>query len=95
MITPSKDPFDPNKEVYALKPITIGSANREIEPRVFAVGEPFDKTLVNTRRLRQLYDANYLTFEKPLKTTAPKPKASASEDTTRVRRRRRNDGRAA
>lgn len=49
MRAPFRTQFDPAGDFQVRKPFTIGE-------RRFLLGEPFDKTQVTTRKLRQLFD---------------------------------------
>lgn len=53
MATPRRIEFERGRDFTVAKPLTC-------KGREFAIGDPFDKTLVTTRRLRQLYDARLL-----------------------------------
>ena len=48
-----RDAFDRDREFVVGKSLTLRG-------RPFGPGDAFDKTLVSTRRLRQLYDSRYL-----------------------------------
>lgn len=48
-----REAFDRDRFFVTVKPVTLNG-------RKFGPGQPFDKTLVTTRRLRQLYDTRYL-----------------------------------
>lgn len=56
MRVPWRREFDPDREFTVRKAITAGG-------RKFAAGETFDPTLVNTRRLRQLFDQHVIIFK--------------------------------
>ncbi|WEX10284.1 hypothetical protein [Chelativorans sp. AA-79] len=53
--------FDRDRDFIVRRQLTIGG-------KTFAPGEPFDKTLVPTRRLRQLFDSHRIIY-----TDVPKP----------------------
>ena len=48
-----REAFDADCDFTVVKPLTYGGT-------VFGPGQPFDKSLVNLRRLRQLYEGRYL-----------------------------------
>ena len=48
-----REEFDRDRNFIAVKPFRFNGA-------VFGPGQPFDKNLVSTRRLRQLFDSRYL-----------------------------------
>lgn len=56
--------FDRDRDFIARRLLTIGG-------KTFAPGDPFDKTLVPTRRLRQLFDSHRIIYK-----DAPKPGAA-------------------
>ena len=50
---PRKPKFDPGATFEVCRPLTCAGV-------AFALGQKFDKSLTDTRRLRQIYEANYL-----------------------------------
>ncbi len=50
-----RDPFDPGKDFVVLRPMTVSGLDVQS-------GESFNKQLVTTRRLRQLFDQRYLAY---------------------------------
>jgi hypothetical protein len=56
MRAPFRNRFDPDREFTVRKRLTLGGVT-------FYPGDPFDKTLVNTRRLRQLFDHRTIVYE--------------------------------
>lgn len=73
-----RPPFDPSLDLVVTKPLKFSGVR-------FAVGEAFDKTLArDTRRLRQLYDARFVSHASgqesaPLR-SGPKPGAVGPTD---------------
>ncbi len=67
---PKPAEFNRNNDFVVGKRLLVSS-------RLFETGQPFDKTLVSTRRLRQLYDAKYLQMlprqPKPPEPPEPEP----------------------
>jgi hypothetical protein len=53
-----KEQFDPDREFVA-------TAFRKVGGRDLRPGQPFNKTLVSTRRLRQMYDSGYIKMAPP------------------------------
>lgn len=63
---PPREPFNPERSFVLTRPLTING-------KAFALHEPFDKTLVTARRLRQMYDSRRLAIspEAPVKKEPP------------------------
>lgn len=59
--------FDPHRVFTATKTLICNG-------KLIKAGEVFDKTLVNTRRLRQMYEQRMLDMAEPQKTMAALPK---------------------
>jgi len=55
MVIKTRDEFDRGRDFVAFKPLVLGG---KIIPR----GQPFDKTKVTARRLRQLFDQYMIDF---------------------------------
>lgn len=68
--------FDPGADFYVTRPFKAGG-------KVYAVDELFDKSLVEARRLRQMYDQRMLRQQGPTSTS--------DEPYAPVRRRRYRD----
>lgn len=49
----AREPFDPSRAFVIVRPVRVGG-------KTYGAKQPFDKTLVTTRKLRQLYDGRYL-----------------------------------
>lgn len=63
-IFPKIEEFNRNRSFYVFKPITVMG-------KKFRAGDLFEKTLVTTRRLRQLYELRYLKMGPSVKEEQP------------------------
>lgn len=62
-----REPFDRDRNFVMSRPLPVAGQS-------FGPGDPFDKTLVNTRRLRQMYEQRLIQFaveEQPTEVVEP------------------------
>ena len=69
MATNTRERFDPERDFTVFKPMMVNG-------NILVRGSTFDKTLVATRRLRQLYDQHYVVFAEQSKTQVQEQVAS-------------------
>ena len=76
----AREPFDPEREFAAARPFTCRGTQ-------FKIGAVFTKSLVNTRRLRQMYEHRLLTmlpYDSTAKTEPEKQEAPVKPEFVRL-----------
>lgn len=76
-----REKFNHEREFVVFKPFTLNNKN-------LARGEPFDKTQVNTRRLRQLFDQFYVNYPD----SSRKVQLDSRQESRENRQENRSDG---
>jgi len=65
--TDRKAEYTAGQKLYVAKPLHIDPPlGAKGARRTFAIGDEFDNSLVDPRRLRQLFDGRYLDFAPPV-----------------------------